>query len=353
MAHPEINNKTLYHFEPLFLQDEELQPQFVGLVKAAFRIQPDDIGPVIPMKEQIPAVLAGEFNGEPDKSSYKYEPECTPFKLNTDIVFIGTAKAPNENMTQFDCGFRVGEYTKLARIFGNRVWFKDVVGLTISDPEIVTEMPLTYENSFGGFDTSIELKHGHPFEQRNPVGKGYHNNKNNSIPLSPLPNIEDPINLITNYTDCPAPVGFGFTSPNWLPRKLLSGTYDEKWEKTRSPKLPLDFNPLFFNAASQQMIAKGYLQGNELVHVYNASPWPKLMFKLPAISAPTINVKQKNGTSFLLNTVLDTVIVNTDEMLLFLYYRTRAKLNNGPHDVAQIDITVADVNKMETSKFQP
>lgn len=347
MAHPNINNKTPYHFEPLFLQDEELRPQFVGLVKAAFRIQPSEIGPVIPMKEQIPAVLAGEPYGDPEKSSYKYEPECTPYKLNTDIVLIGSAKAPNENMTQFDCGFRVGEYTQIARIFGDRVWTKNVIGMSMSEPEVVSEMPLTFENAFGGVDTSVELKHGHPFEQKNPVGKGYHKNSKNCIPLSPLPNIEDPNNLITHYTYCPEPVGFGFISPHWHPRSLLAGTYDEKWEKDRSPKLPIDFNPLFFNGATQNLMADGYLLGNEPVQVYNASAWPKLTFYLPDIAAPSINIKLKNGTSFILNTVLDTVIVNTDDMLLFLHYRTRVKLKNGPHDVADIEVNAADINKME------
>jgi len=52
MAHPEINNQTPFHFEPLFLQNEEMRPLFVGLIKAAFRIQPDHIGPVIPLKKR-------------------------------------------------------------------------------------------------------------------------------------------------------------------------------------------------------------------------------------------------------------------------------------------------------------
>ncbi|NQY65730.1 MAG: DUF2169 domain-containing protein [Alteromonadaceae bacterium] len=329
-----------------------MKPQFVGLVKAAFRIQPGNIGPVIPMREQIPAVLAGELYGDPEISSYKYEPECTHYKLNTDIVLIGTAKAPNENMTQFDCGFRVGQYTQIARIFGDRVWNKNVIGMYMSEPEVVTEMPLIFENAFGGVDTSVkikngELKNGHPFEQKNPVGKGYHKNSKNCIPQAPLPNIEDPNNLINHYTDCPEPVGFGFTSPNWQPRSSLAGTYDEKWENARSPKLPTDFNPLFFNAATKKLMADGYLQGNEPVQVYNASPWPKLTFYLPDIAAPSINVKLKNGKSFLLNTVLDTVIVNTDDMLLFLHYRTRVNLKNGAHDVGEMEVNAADINNME------
>ena len=341
MGHAKIKNTTPFHFEPLFLQDEEMRPLFVGLVKAAFRIQPDNIGPVIPLREQVSAVLAGELYGDPEKSCYKYEPECTPFKINTDIVLIATARAPSQNMTEFDCGFRVGEYLQIARVFGDRFWQKNALGMSMSEPEIVTDMPVTFENAFGGVDTSIESKHGHPFEQRNPVGKGYHKNSKNCIENSPLPNIEDPNNLIKHYTDCPAPIGFGFTSPNWLPRRLLAGTYNEQWEKERSPKLPTDFNPLFFNASPQQLMSDGYLRGNESVQVYNASPWPKLKFSLPEITAPNIDVKLKNGKVLKLETVLDTVIVNTDDMLLFLHYRCRHTLNRGPHDVSEIEISIS------------
>ncbi|WP_339720042.1 DUF2169 domain-containing protein [uncultured Paraglaciecola sp.] len=338
MGHPKVKNTTAFHFEPLFLQDEEMQPLFVGLVKAAFRIQPDSMGPVIPMKEQIAPVLAGEKYGEPEKSSYKYEPECVPFKPNTDTVLIGTARAPTPNMTQFDCGFRVGDCLQLARIFGDRFWHKTKLGMTMSEPEVVTKVPLIYENAFGGVDTSVETKHGHPFEQKNPVGKGYHKNSRNCIENAPLPNIEDPNHLITHYTDCPTPIGFGFTSPNWLPRRLLAGTYDKKWEDHRSPKLALDFNPLFYNASPQKLMAKGYLQGNEPVQVYNASPWPKLKFSLPGINAPSITVTLKNGKQIKLLTVLDTVVVNTDDMLLFLHFRCRHTLTRGAHDISVIAV---------------
>jgi hypothetical protein len=342
MAHPEINNHTAYHFEPLFLNDEEMQPLFVGLLKATFRIQAAHVGPLIPLKKQVPPVLAGEHYGDPEKSSYKYEPECSPFKLNTDIALIATARAPKPNMTQFDCGFKVGNYSLMARVFGNRVWQRKPTGIAMSKPEIVNEMPLTFENAFGGVDSKTETKHGHPYEQRNPVGKGFHKNAKSCVDNSPLPNIEDPFDLITNCTQCPEPIGFGFTSPNWLPRRLLAGTYDKKWDQQRSPKLATDFNPLFYNASPKKLMAEGYLQGNEEVVVYNASATPQLTFSLPGLAAPTVDVRLKNGRVITLQTVLDTVIVNTDDMLLFLHYRCKHSLPNGPHDVSEIDVAMLD-----------
>lgn len=348
MGHPNLENKTPFHFEPLFLADEELKPLFVGIMKATFRIQSQEFGPVIPMRDQIPLLLEGENYGDPEVNSYRYEPECTPYKLNTDIVLIGTAKAPGENLTQFDCGFRVGNNMKVARIFGNRQWLRKVAGMAITPPEVVTEVPLTYENAFGGWDKTVELNEGHPYEERNPVGKGYHHKKGEWSEGSELPNIEDPENLISGYYDTPNPIGFGFTSPHWLPRKQFAGTFDEAWTKDRAPKLPQDFNPLYHNAGSDKLIASGFLNGDEPVQVLNASPWPKLVFQLPGLTPPLIQLTLKNGAQHTLDSCFDTLIVNTDDMLLHLYYRSRCPLTNGAHDVENIEVSMAGVEAPTT-----
>jgi len=49
-----------------------------------------------------------------------------------------------------------------------------------------------------------------------------------------------------------------------------------------------------------------------------------------------MDLKLKTRKILSLQTVLDTVIVNTDDMLLFLHYRCSHVLNNGPHDVSEI-----------------
>lgn len=338
MGHPNIENSTPFHFEPLYISDEEMRPLFVGAVKATFRIQPEQYGPVIPMRDQAPLELAGQFNGDPDTSSYKLEPECSPPKLATDVVLLGTARAPQENLTHFDAGFRVGQLVKVARVYGNRFWYRKVSGMAISPPEVVTEMPLIYENAFGGVDKSIETEFGFPMDQRNPLGKGYHHKKGSQVEGGPLPNIEDPNCLIQNYFDAPDPVGFGFVHPNWLPRLDYAGTYDEAWQNNRSPLLPEDFEQQFYNAAPEGLKAQSYLNGDEPVHILNASPWPKLAFKLPGLIAPSITLQLKQGGPIPLATVLDTVIIDTNDMLLYQIYRCRHNLRTGPHDVAGITV---------------
>jgi hypothetical protein len=338
MGHPKIENLTPFHFEPLFTSDEEMRPLFIGVIKATFRIQPEHYGPVIPMRDQPPLEIAGKFHGEPDLSSYMYEPECSPPKPATDVVLVGTARAPQENLTQFDTGFRVGTLVKVARVFGNRVWYRKLSGMAISQAEVITELPLIYEHAFGGVDKQFETENGFAMDPKNPLGKGYHHEKGNPQEGAPLPNIEDPNQLIHNYFDAPAPVGFGFIHPNWHPRVGYAGTYDESWQKHRSPMLPEDFDSRFYNSASPGLTALGYLNGDEAVHVLNASAWPKLSFKLPGLTSPNLAIHLKNRAVTPLSTQLDTVIIDTNTMLLHQFYRCRCSLRTGPHDVVSIII---------------
>src|SRR5262249_17510126 len=147
---------------------------------------------------------------------------------------------------------------------------------------------LVYERAFGGSDpNSTESK---PlFDRRNPVGVGYHADGRLHDQLR-LPNLEDPLNPIKCYDDRPEPAGFGFLSPDWLPRAKLAGTYDAKWERKHMPLLPEDFDPRFFNAASAGLIAPAFLNGDEAISITNVTPDGMLAFDLPNIVPPTCRV---------------------------------------------------------------
>ena len=161
----------------------------------------------------------------------------------------------------------------------------------------------------------------------------------------PLPNLEDPKHLISSYTDKPPPAGFGFISPNWEPRAQYAGTYDETWQKERMPLLPLDFDRRFFNAASPGLVAPGYLRGDEPVMITNASPNGRLTFNLPGIPPPRVKVALRGNKEHVLQTNLDTVIINTDENKVFLLWRSHLVVRNGPHDVVAIEVTAEGMPK--------
>lgn len=340
MGHPTVKNNTPFHFDTLFTNDGDLKPICSAVLKATYRLRPITEGPLIPLREQPEINFEGEFFGDPEASCYRYEPEVAPYKLSTDIALIGTARAPEAGLTYFDVGMRVGDYVKGARIFGNRHWYRNIAGFSISQAEVIESLPLNYHNAFGGTDVTLEIAEGNPYEVRNPIGKGYHHRQGSLNEGDPLPNIEDPRHLIKHIQECPQPAGFGFINPHWHPRALLAGTYDEAWDKDRKPLLPKDFNPWFYNAASPGWITQQHLIGNEPVSVLNASPWPKLQFQLPGLVNPMVVFKAKRMEATTVQLPLDTVIIDTDKQLVTLLYRACLPLNKGPHDAESFTVDI-------------
>jgi len=104
------------------------------------------------------------------------------------------------------------------------------------------------------------------------------------------------------------------------------------------PALPKDFDFRYFNAASEGLVVPGYLKGNEPVLVENASRERRLYFNLPGVSPPACLVELRGGVKRPVQTVLDTVIVNTDDRLLLLIWRGILALRRGPEDVVAIKI---------------
>lgn len=333
MAHFELNNLTPFICEPLLLANAEARPIVVPVVKATFAIAEN--GTLQLAEEQIPVCFEGEYRGEPDTSSYKYEPEVAASKAKTDVVLLGHAIPGNNGDTIVDVELVVGTVKKKVRVFGDRVWRKSFTGMSIGKPKPLDPLPLVWERAFGGWDRSDQDPTKHAFENRNPVGCGFRTNRLAADDL-PLPNLETPDKLIKSYLDCPSPAAFGFVSPHWLPRAPLAGTYDEDWEKNRSPLLPVDFDERFFNAAPADQLVDGYLKGDEPVYVRNVGR-PEVSFDLPGVDPPTCNVHWVGGNDEL-QTQLDTVIINVDDDVVILIWRTQLVLNMGPHDIRMIEV---------------
>ena len=336
MPHPDIDNRTPFAFEPVFIADEDLRPVVVTLIKATYDF--DLQGGLQLAEEQIPVNLTGEPWTDATVSSYKYEPEIALCKLATDVVLIGHAQPPQVGATQVDVGLRVGPVQKVARVFGERFWVLTDGGVSKSRVAALRPTPLMWENAFGGLDEPHSTPELTQLEPRNPVGTGFGKPLTKNGDRLRLPSIEDPSQLIGEYGAVVPPCGFGFTSPNWHPRAGFSGTYDERWNKGRKPMLPEDFDRRFFNAAPPGLVAPGYLQGNEEVVVLNTTLAPRLAFRLPGVSPPQCRVALRNQPDTELPTNLDTLIVNTDDQQLILLWRAYTLAAGGPHDVAAIEV---------------
>src|SRR5437762_614166 len=239
MGQADVQNGTPFAFEALFLADEEGRPLLVPVVKATYEISPRGLTLA---KEQIPLNPAGESYGEPGESSYRYEPECAFVKLATDVVLVGSACAPRSRTAEMLVAFQLGPLKKGARVVGDRVFFKAMGTIGMSRPMPFERIPLQWERAFGGWDRSDEHASKHEVELRNPVGVGFRARKTRFEDGVRCPNLEDPTRPFKGWGDRPAPIGFGFLSPNWQPRAGYAGTYDESWQKERAPLLPRDFD---------------------------------------------------------------------------------------------------------------
>lgn len=336
MGHPNIQNHTPFAFEPIFLADEDGQPLFTPLIKATYVYQ--DGMELNLSEEQVPVNFSGELHGDPETSSYKYEPECSFIKPATDIVLIGHAHAPNSKTTELDVGLRVGPVQKIVHVIGDRYLTNYKGAVSISTPMPFEKIPLTYERAYGGWDRRNADPAKHSFNPYNPVGTGFGFQEPEMNSPVRLPNLDDPKPPFKGLGRKIPAAGFGFISPNWQPRLSFAGTYDKKWDESRKPLLPMDFDRKFFNAASPGLIAPGYLRGDEAVTITNATPNGRISFNLPGITPPTCTVELRDRKKMILQTQLDTVIINTDENLVFLLWRAHMVVKNGPHDILAIEI---------------
>ncbi len=322
-----IENRSPYAAEAVVLGDKEGEDVLVVLVKASYEIV--GCNELALADSQSPICLADEYYDEPDGSSMRRACEATFAKAATDIVLTGHAQPPHgKPVKQLDVKLCVGMREKTVRVIGDRVWWRQKLLFKRwrrSSTAPFVRMPLVYERAFGGSDMTPENKKNHVSESRNPVGTGMIASRSRLQQL-PLPNLEDPRNLIKSPRDRPRPVGFGFIPGHWEPRKSQAGTYDSEWQITRMPLLPMDFDVRFFNAAHPDLVVEGFLRGDEPVRVINASPRGELAFPLPD-DRPTILIKKQDGEGRMAPQ-LASLFIDTDcHRVELLWHAAEAKMD--------------------------
>ncbi len=322
----ELKNKTPVSAELVAGLDKHGMDYVIAVLKAKFKIVPDSQTLVF-SDEPVSINKGDEYYDESGQSSIRYGSDVSFVKMSTDVIVNGNAYSPGSKpVNKLDVSIEFGNQGKTCRVIGDRRWYKEGLGWKQSAPDPFTVMPLRYENSFGGSKMEPSGEKILSSFEANPVGKGF------IIPGEKgpedgqlLPNIEDPRALIKDWHDQPAPAGFGFISPDWLPRRLLAGTCDEEWQSNRMPLLPYDFDYRFFNSAHQDLIAKKVLSGGEIFSLKNLTESGSQAFQLPCWDLPvTVTLRGKKS---LYAPVLDTVVIEPDENNVFLTWRATIPCN--------------------------
>jgi hypothetical protein len=133
--------------------------------------------------------------------------------------------------------------------------------------------------------------------------------------------MEDPNDLIGSWHHRPRPAGFGPIPREWLPRANLAGTYDEKWEQSRHPLPPLDFDERFFQCALEDQWVSKPLKGGEWVELRNLTPEGVLRFRLPRV-ALGFESRFSTGERMRHRPKLHTVILEPDDRRVVMVWQS-------------------------------
>lgn len=308
----------------------------VVVIKGTFHLPRTPDEPLRLHEEQLPLIMADTFTGEPGFSAPHYEVDFAPRKKRVDVLLNGSAYAPDGRpATRVPVGLRVNGTTKTFSVVGNRHWQTGVTGVSASNPEPFTVMPITYDRAFGGVDNKHENPAKHAAFMRNPVGRGFHKHlKGEWVNGEPLPNTEELNHPVTNTDDDYAPMSFGSIGRGWEPRYRYAGTYDDKWLEEHFPFLPPDFDEQYYQAAPLDQQFDGPLGGQEIVLV-NLTPDGKRSFTVPVFEAP-VHVFPKKGEREDLIATLDTLVLEPDQERLTMTWRVCRPLKKNMFEIAQV-----------------
>ncbi|MEY1557004.1 DUF2169 domain-containing protein [Yoonia sp. R2331] len=241
----------------------------VAVAKAQFEIRED--GTLKSVKPGPELEMSDVFAAEVATSRLLMEQEIAPAKVATDLTMNAVAHAPGGKPAQdWEVSVNIPDRLHYAcRVRGPTLWSRGVMGWSLSDPEPVSQVPLTYDLAYGGPAQGDPDAKTPDIYDLNPAGQGYATKESlegkQSFAAAQIGNIaefmiKDPLALLTVH-------GFGPVAKAWLPRRVHAGTFDEDWESTRHPRMPEDYDLRFWNAAPHALQIEPMLEGTETIHL--------------------------------------------------------------------------------------
>lgn len=347
-----IKNARLFPTAVCFGKTAEGAPFLSVIIKGTFKLQHGAL-PARPATEQLPIFTADEpYDPKQPGGVLKFESDLVPFKPRTDVILVGHAYAPYGRPAKVaDVEIVVGALRKKLRVFGDRAWSfpsdqADAIPYIIGPAEFV-KMPLTWDRAFGGIDKTSPIRPGNPplkpWCERNYHGRGFCASRTvAAINNTPLPNIEDPENLVRTWDSRPRPAGCGFFPRNSRPRFDWYGTFDEKWKAQRAPEMPLDFRFDAHNGADWSMQAP-FLAGNEPIRLTNVRCDGGRIDSSLACLKPLLHLALESGSTEVVAN-LDTVVLAPDESTFYQVWRGTLGLTPpDAGDVKEVRIEYAEL----------
>lgn len=315
-----LKNDTPYSAERGWYRDINGAEVWTVAVKATYDIRAD--GSTI-LSSSLP-VNSGVVMF-PNSDEILYETDLGPGKNATDILLIGHAWAPyNTPVSRVYIGMKVAGICRLAKVSGLRVWNGDTYDTATKFLRIPLRYPFMVREALPPAGVCNPL--GIAFDEDPVKGK------------SRLPQIEF-------LSDSGYP-GFGVVPRQWQERLRHAGVYDQRWQETRSPLLPEDFDSCFWQIAPPPQYAAGQLRGNEVVTLANLTP-PSfsasniLSFAIPKISF-SFRTQFTDGSISMHRAKLHTVIIEPDYPRLSVVWHTTLPCHR---KVNMLDVTTITEKK--------
>jgi hypothetical protein len=307
----------------------------------------------------------------------KYESDLAPFKPACDVLVRATAHSPGGAAApSWPAYARLWDRDRLVldkalRLNGPRQFSRSDSGWALSDAKPATSVPVRWEYAYGGASQVLAVEDsGQPVLNEvcfsNPLGCGWiekrffdsahHEDKiasshvlasaarHEHLDQFPAPQIEPESKPVTtlDVAGHPSgeldarkmaeiaaayqftPAGLGVTGRAWAPRLQHAGTYDDAWLKEIWPYLPKDFDFRYWNGApAEQQIS--WPSSDLTLDLMNlAAPEHtfsgRLSARLPGHRA-VVALRYASGAIVPATTRLDTVVMDTEEMLVTLTWR--------------------------------
>jgi hypothetical protein len=179
----QLDNQTPFQAAIAVLPDRAGIDTLYVVVKATVTLQP-----VLSLADaQVPVTMADEYYGDPATSSLRSGSELHLVKPGTDVLLIGSARAPGGRpVPRMQVSMSVAERRKTLLVAGDRVWRDG----RPSNPQPFDSMPLVWERAYGGSHRRGDRVLA---EERNPVGRGFAGGRSAAdLQGQPVPNLEDP-----------------------------------------------------------------------------------------------------------------------------------------------------------------
>ncbi len=265
-------------------------------------------------------------------------------KPRGEFIVTGSCFSPKGTSRQASMvSVAVGNVKKELAVFGYRYWKSTITGLTsiIMDPMPFSEMPITWNNAFGGKEFADNLS-GKGIDPAVTVKGGS---------LVPLPNIEYPHMLIGSPSEKPKPAGFGPLDMMLPSRQKKTGTYDDRWLKERWPYFPDDMDYEFFNCAPEDQYIDGFFTGSESIEIINMHPdMQRISSRMPALRIRCFVTKKEAPGSK--EEIFKDVPTHIDTLWLFptilrgvaMYRGTTEIFDEEYEDVSRIFIATEQIN---------